>query len=151
MRIADLRTALLAVNTVGAAKLYWVAAPDVAKKASTLADTAGGDAFAAMSATGGELANLPAIVSSGVPAGSLYLIDASGIVADGGPVTVTATGQADVLMDTAPVMSSAVPTAAQMVNMFQTNSTALKANAWFGAEVLRDDAVAVVTGINWGG
>jgi hypothetical protein len=147
----DLRTALLAVNTVGAAKLYWVAAPDVAKRASTLADTVGGDAFAAMSATGGEMANLPALVSSGVPAGSLYLLDGSGIVADGGPVTVTATGQGDVLMETAPTMDTTTPTAAQLVNMFQTNSTALKAHAWFAAEVLRDDAVAVVTSINWGG
>ena len=103
-------------------------------------------------ASGGELANLPCIVSSGVPAGSLlYLVDASGIAADGGPVTVTASGQADVLMETAPNMSTATPTPAQMVSMFQTNSTALKAHAWFAAEVLRDDAVAVVTGINWGG
>ncbi len=73
----DLRTALLSLSTSGASKLYWVASVDVAKKASTLADTAGGAAFAAMSPSGGELCNLPALVASGVPAGSLYLIDAS--------------------------------------------------------------------------
>ena len=146
----DLRTALLAVNTVGAARLYWVAAPDVAAKASTLADTAGGDAFAAMSASGGELANLPCIVSSGVSSGELYLIDASGIAADGGPVTVVASSQADILMDTAPAMNGTTPTPAAMVSMFETNSTALKCDARFGASVLRDDCVAVVTGINWG-
>lgn len=148
---ADLRAALMAVNSVGTARLYWVAAPDVAKMASVL--TNGGlDAFPAMSASGGEMANLPAIVSSGVPDGNLYLIDASGIAADGGPVTVATSSQADVLMDTAPPMNSTTPTAAAaMVSMFQSNSTALKADAWFGAQVLRDDAVAVITGIAWGG
>src|SRR5262249_8920700 len=65
----DLRTGLLAVNTVGNAKLYWIAAKDVASKASTLADSAGLDAFPAMSATGGEMANLPCIVASGIPSG----------------------------------------------------------------------------------
>jgi len=122
----DLRTALLAVNTVGAAKLYWIAAPDVAKKASTLADTAGLDAFGAMSATGGELANLPCIVASGVPAGELFLIDASGIAVDAGPPTIDASSETNVLMDTSPSMDSSTPTAASTVSMYQTNSTALK-------------------------
>jgi len=147
---SDLRTALLAVNSVGMAKPYWISSVDVAKKASTLTDTAGLDAFPAMSATGGEMANLPAIVSSGVPAGELYLVDASGIAADGGPVTVRASSQADVLMDSAPTMDSDTPTGAQMTSMFQSNSTALLANAWIAAQVLRDDAVAVITGIDWG-
>jgi HK97 family phage major capsid protein len=148
---ADLRAALLAVNTVGAAKLYWIAAPDVAKRASTL-DATGLDAFPAMSAMGGELANLPCIVSSsGVPAGSLYLVDASGIAADGGPVTVKVSTQGDVLMDTAPPMNATTPTPASLVSLWQTNSTGLLANAWLGAQVLRDDAVAVITGISWGG
>ena len=96
------------------------------------------------------MANLPAIVSSGVPAGELYLVDASGIAADGGPVTVRASTQADVLMDSAPTMDSDTPTPATMTSMFQSNSTALAANAWIAAQVLRDDAVAVITGIDWG-
>jgi HK97 family phage major capsid protein len=111
----DLRTALLALDIGGASKLYWIATPDVAARASTLADTAGGDAFAAMSASGGELANLPAIVSSGVPSGSLYLVDASGIAADGGPVTVETSWQADVLMDTAPT----APGGSAMTSLFK--------------------------------
>ena len=137
----------MAVNTVGQAKLYWIAAPDVAKMASILDP----DVFPAMSASGGEIANLPAVVSSGVPDGSLYLIDGSGIAADGGAVTVSASSQADILMDTQPSMDATTPTPASMVSMFQSNSTALKADAWFGVQVLRDDAVAVIEGISWGG
>jgi HK97 family phage major capsid protein len=145
----DLRTALLAVNNIGTANLYWVCSPDVAKKASTLADTAGLDAFPAMSATGGELANLPAVVSSGVPAQTLYLIDASQIAADAGPVEIDASYEADVQMSDAPTMTSSTPTAATQVSMFQTNSAAIRATAWFGCVKLRESAVSVITGINW--
>jgi hypothetical protein len=141
----DLRAALTAVNSAGIARLYWVASEDVGKFGSTLATS--WPAFLAASATGGELANLPMLVSSGVPSGTLYLVDATGIAADGGPVTVDISTQADVLMDTAPPMNSTTPTPATVVSMFQTDSTALKALAIFGAAKLRANAVAVITGI----
>ena len=54
-------------------------------------------------------------------------------------------------MNTAPTMDGTTPAGAAVVSMFQTNSTALRATAWFGATVLRDDAVAEITGISWGG
>ena len=57
----DLRAALTAVNSAGIARLYWLAAEDVGAFASTLATAWPG--FAAASATGGELANLPMLVS----------------------------------------------------------------------------------------
>jgi hypothetical protein len=151
--LADLRAALLAVNSVGLARLYWVAAPDVAKLASTLSITDGGPAFAAASATGGELANLPLLVSSGLGAGTLALLNGSGIAANGLAPVVSVSTQADIAMDTAPPMNATTPTPAQMVSMFQTNSAAVKAIAEFAVEKLRDDAVTTVTGINattWG-
>ena len=132
----DLRTALLSINSIGTAKLFWIAGVDVAKRASVLATTTGADAFVAMSAMGGELANLPCIVSSGIPANELVLIDASGIAADGGPVSVTASTQADIMMNTAPTMDSDPVVEAAMTSMWQNNCTAIKATAWFGAEVL---------------
>jgi hypothetical protein len=147
---ADLRAALLSVNTFGAARLFWICAGDVAKMASTLAAAGGLDAFPAMSASGGEMAALPCIVSSGLPKGTLMLIDGSGIAADGGPVDVRASKQADILMDTAPGMSSTVPTPAAVVSTFQTDSTAVLTTVWFGAQLLRDDCVAVIENIDWG-
>lgn len=147
---ADLRAALLAVNSGSAGRLYWIASVDTAKMASTLSTTAGGMAFQAASAAGGELAGLPLLVSGGLADGALALVDAAGIAANGLGPTVSVSTQADILMDTAPPMNSTTPTAAQMVSMFQTNSTALQAVAWFGAEKIRDDSVAMVHGITWG-
>jgi hypothetical protein len=141
----DLRAALLATNAAGIARPYWIAAVDVAKFASTLGTNL--PAFAAASAVGGELANLPMLVSSGVASGTLYLIDASGFAADGGPVAIEVSSEADILMNTAPPMNSTTPTAASMVNMFQTDSAALKAVAMIGASKIRNDAAALITGI----
>jgi hypothetical protein len=144
----DLRAALLAVNSAGIARPYWLAAEDVAKFASTLSNAAAGPAFAAASATGGELANLPMLVSSGIPSGTLYLVDAAGIAADGAEATVEASGNADVYMDTAPPMNATTPTpSGSLVSMFQTDSIAVKAVATIGAAKLRSSAVALVTGI----
>jgi hypothetical protein len=141
----DLRALLVAVNMAGIARPYFIASVDVGKFASSLPTFL--PAFAAASATGGELCNLPLLVSSGVPAGTLYLIDGAGIAADAGPPEVTVSAEADVQMDTAPTGSSATPTPATMVSMYATNNVAVKAMAIFGAAKLRADAVAVVTGI----
>jgi HK97 family phage major capsid protein len=152
----DLRVALLAVNSVGSARLYWLCSPDVAKRASVLTDTSGLDAFPEMSAStdkntglAGMMAGLPVLIASGVPAGELFLVDASGIAVDAGPPAINVSGNANIQMDTAPGMTSSGPSAAQLVSMYQTNSTAIKADAWFGAAVLRNNAVAVVSNINW--
>jgi hypothetical protein len=141
----DLRAALMAVNTVGIAKPYWIGSTDIGKLGSTLATFF--PAFNACSAVGGELANLPFLVSSGVPSGTLYLVDGSGIAVDAYPPEISVSAEADLQMDTAPTGSSATPTAVSMVSMFGTNSIAVKAVAVFGAVKLRADAVAVVTGI----
>jgi hypothetical protein len=141
----DVRSALQQGNLAGIARPYWIGAQDVGKFASTLSTYL--YAFAAASAVGGELANLPFLVSSGVPSGTLYLVDGSGIAADALSPTIDVSSQADLEMNTAPTSSSATPTAASMVSMFGTNSTAVKAVAVFGAAKLRSDAVAVVTGI----
>ena len=144
---ADLRAALLQVSTAGPelARPYALAAPDVAVRAAALATADGAQVFVAASPSGGEIANVPLLVSSGVPDGSLVIIDAAGIAVDAAAPTTEASQHADLLMRTDPTMP------AQMTSMWQSNSTALKANAIFGAEILRPDAVAVVTGITWGG
>jgi len=145
----DLRAALAAVPSGGdIPRLYWIASEDVGKFGSTLAHAATGPAFGAASAVGGELANLPMLVSSGVASGTLYLVDASGIAADAGPVTVDVSNQSDILMDSAPSMNSTTPTAGSLVSMFQTDSTALRSVAIFGAAKIRSNAVSVITGIN---
>ena len=89
--------------------------------------------------------------SFGMAPGTLALIDGSGIVAGNDTIELRSSTQTSLLMSSTPNMSSAVPTPAQMVSMWQSNSIAYLAEASFGAQVLRDDAVALVTNIAWGG
>ena len=78
--LTDLRTALDAVNSVGSARLFWIASQDVAKRLSTFPKLCPN-----ASASGGEVVeNLPLLVSSAAEAGSLRLLDASGVAATGG-------------------------------------------------------------------
>jgi len=146
--MADLRAAMAAVNFVGQARPYWLAHPTTAGIMSTLTAAKGGAATNAASLVGGELANLPLLTSTGIAPGSLYLIDASGIVVDAMPPTVDVSSEADIQMDTAPTMDSTVPTATSMVSIFTTNSVAMLASAFFSALRLRANAIAVVNGIN---
>jgi hypothetical protein len=143
--LTDLRRALLAVGSSSNAALYWIAAPDVAKRASAL----GPNLFPAMSALGGELLNLPCLVSSAADAGSLYLIDASRIAADAATVELRASSHASIEMESSPDHDAASGQEAALVSMFQTGATALMATVLFGAEPTAADCVAIVQNIEW--
>jgi hypothetical protein len=65
-------------------------------------------------------------------------------------VTIDATSQGDIQMDSSPTNSSSVPTGTSMISTFGTDSTALRAGMIFGSQLLRDTAIAEVTGIAWG-
>lgn len=145
--LADLRAAMAAVNFVGQARPYWLAHPGVGALASTLSSAKGGPAFAAASVVGGELANLPLLISSGVPNGQLYFIDASGIAANGETPSVDISSEADIEMNTTPTSASDVPTMSTMTSLYGTDSTALRSIAYLAAVRLRANAVSVVTGI----
>jgi hypothetical protein len=145
----DVRALLSAVDTAGVgsiAKLYFIGGTNVGKLGSTLATYF--PAFTAVSATGGELANLPLVISSGLPVDELLLVDGSGIAADADAPEVSVSSEADLQMDSAPTGSSATPTSSSVVSMYATNSIAVRATAIFGAARLRADAVAVVNSIS---
>lgn len=149
---SDLKNLLSVVPHHAGSRFYFIAAPDVAISASTLQDTNGMFVHPMMSATGGELLNIPTLVSSAVPAGSLVLVDASGLAGDAEGVTVELSREADVEMvaGDAETLSSITPTPAELVSLWQTNSTAIRANLWFGVERIRADSIAVLDGIAWG-
>lgn len=136
----DLQAALLAVTTSGNSALFWVMSPDVAKRASTFTEI-----FPAMSAQGGEMVNLPALVTNVLSAGTLALIDASGIAGDFDTIELRASTQTAVEMSDLPTADAG----STLVSMFQTNGLALMATTLFAAEVLRANCVAMVTDIAW--
>lgn len=145
--LADVRAAMLAVASDALERPYFIASPDVGKLAATLSDVKGGPAFMAASSIGGELGNVPLLISSGLAPGTLVYLDAGQIVANGEAPTIDVSSETNISMDTVPPMAADVPTAASMVSMYQTDSTALRSTVLFACDKLRANSVSLVTGI----
>jgi hypothetical protein len=79
----------------------------------------------------------------------MILADARQIAAATGTVEIDTSRQASLQFDTSP--DSPVSAATVLRNLFQTNSAALRATRYFGAERLGDNAVALVTGQSYSG
>jgi Phage capsid family len=93
-----------------------------------------------MTVSGGTIAGIKVVVSNA--ATDAILFDASQIAANSDTIVIDASSQASVQLDDNP---SSGP--AQMVSLFQSNMRAMRATRYFGAEVLRPEAVAVITGV----
>ncbi|ORE97468.1 phage capsid and scaffold protein [Aurantimonas sp. 22II-16-19i] len=147
---ADLRALVMSVSNEGDSKPYFIFGTTAAKAAATLYE-AGQFVFPAMSSRGGEVLNAPALVSSSIAADSVMLIDGNGIGATIGEVEIDFSEAAAIEMVDSTSGSSVNPTAVQLVSMFQNHSTCLRAVAYFNVKRLRDDALAVLTDVAWGG
>ena len=126
--------ATFAANEISLAGSYWIMTPDAALALSMIRTT-GGENFAYPNITmdGGSWFGLPVITSSSVPnsisAGSIVaLVKGSEVfMADDGAVAIDVSTEASLEMSDAPTITSAAPTAASLVSMWQTNSIAIRA------------------------
>lgn len=151
--VDDIKTLLDAVNT-GEGRLAWVAAKNVANRMSLLQWPAG--AAKAVSPEGvSEFLNLPFAVSPGLADGTLILFDGDQVVGDIESLGVDLSQHATLEMDTAPIHDSGVgsgdaPTPApSLVSLWQTDSVGLRLSAFFGVSRATDNALAIMTGIDW--
>lgn len=125
-----------------------------ARALSLMKNPLGQSTYPGITPTGGTFLGIPVIVSNYVPsdtAGSLLvLVNASDIwFADDGQVTVDASQEASIEMADAPTGASGTPTAATLVSMWQTNSTAYRAERYINWARRRDSGIAYLTGVNY--
>ena len=137
----------------------WIMPATVALALSLMRNGLGNREFPDLSMKGGMLEGFPVIVSEYVPnvlittvspnrsRDIMILVDASEIwLADDGQVTLDASNQASLLMDTAPTGQSVstgspnAPAASTVVSMWQTNSVALKAERYINWKLRRPAA-----------
>ena len=138
----DLR-ALLGMLRYGAnARLYWVVPPSYAAHIAN-----DGNRWPEMTYVGGTMAGIKVIVSDALPLHTAIMFDASQIVANAGTVELDASDHADLQLDSAPTQDATVPTASNLVSMFQTNSTALRLERSFGFKLMRATAAASLSGL----
>lgn len=130
----------------------WIMPSMVALSLSLMTNPLGQREFPNVALNGGNFNGMPVIVSDYVPAGTVILANASDIfLADDGQVTLDASREASLQMDTAPTGNSLTGSGTATVSMFQTNSVAIRAERYINWQKRRASAVAVLTGVAWGG
>jgi hypothetical protein len=147
--LADLRAALAAVSLTGSEDLVFLASPDVAVRASTYVNAGGVRLFPLMGPAGGQMLNVPVLVSGALPAGTLALLDSSSVAAGSETITLDLSDSATLEMRDNPTADSVEGTPANQVSMFQTNSVAFRSVAWFAAERFRQQSFALINNVNW--
>jgi len=126
-----------------------------ARGLSLMRNALGNAEFPGISVLGGTFEGVPVIVSNYVPAtsdGSLFILAFAPeiFLADDGTVTLDASREASIQMDTAPDHNSGSPKSAELVSMYQTNSVALRAERYINWARRRQQAVAYLKGVKWG-
>lgn len=111
--------------------------------------------FPEISMLGGKLEGLPVIVSQHIANDLVVLANASDVLlADDGMVSIDASREATLeMLDAALLQNSgtgAGAAAGTMVNMFQTNSVAIRAERWITWKRRRSGSVALLNAVEWG-
>lgn len=149
---ADIDAAMLAFITanLSTASGVWIMSEVLGQRISRIKNPLGQREYPEIGPKGGILAGLPVITSQYVPAGLIALVATSEVyLADDGQVTVNASREASLEMRDDPTNNSLTPTAAQMVSMFQTDSTAIKVVRHVNYERRRPEGVVVITGATY--
>lgn len=122
---------------------------------SMMQNPLGQSEFPGLTMNGGTFMGVPVVVSDYLPVSSgghiVVLANARDIwLADDGQVTIDASQEASLQMDSAPTNNSATGTATSLVSMFQTNSTAFRAERYINWARRRTTGVAYLSDVNWG-
>ena len=88
-----------------------------------LTDQKGVSAFPNLTPTGGSINGIPVLVSDGVLTGNVILIDATGIAAASGDVTLNEFREGSVQLDTSP--DSPPSAATNFISLWQNNLSAI--------------------------
>jgi hypothetical protein len=137
--IADVRTDLLslmsAIDLGATSRLFLLMAQDAWKR------------FMLLDLGNSRLGSaLTPIFSDAVPAGTAALVDADGVAADIGPMAIDRSRHGALQLNDDPQAGPQT-----MTSLWQTNSVAIRVERTFAFAKIRDNAVAVLTDIEWGG
>lgn len=149
--VADVKQLLDAVQPTSESSLMFIMASDVQRAGATITNASGAFQFPNLTPTGGDILGIPTMPSDQMIDGTMALIDATRIAGETGTIQVDASDHTTIeMLDAALVQDSTTGTGTSLVSMFQTNSVAIRALLDFDAQVVRENAVAEITGIAWG-
>ncbi|WP_455424803.1 phage major capsid protein [Dryocola sp. LX212] len=133
------------------AKGVWLMSSTTSLSLSMMRNPLGQKVYPELTLLGGTFFGLPVIVSQYV-GDQLVLVNAGDVyLADDGQVMIDASREASLEMASAPTQDATAGSGAQLVSMWQTNSVAIRAERWINWQRRRNEAVAVVSGVNYSG
>lgn len=147
----DLRSMLLQTNALGTPRLAFVMGTEAIKRAVTLGSADGVPIFPDLSPSGGSMLKVPTMVSSGIAADEIYLIEGSCVGANIGAIDLNPGLHADLEMSDAPVHNAITPTPTTLVSAWQNNLVPYRGTVVYGATCLKDNAIIRLENVNWGG
>jgi HK97 family phage major capsid protein len=137
---ADFNDALASIQIGATSRVFLIAPPSVVKIIATLRGTAGA-AFPDMGINGGTIAGV-AVLPSDSLSDSMILLDATGVAVDSATVVLDGSDQAAIQMADAVTDGSA-----ELTSLWQNNLRAIRAERRFACQLLRSDAVAVISNV----
>lgn len=149
---ADVASMAAQIRTGAGSSLVLGINPDLLKRVALLTDTAGQLAFPALTVDGGELQGIAVVPTDALAAdtggSTMILVDAAQVALADGPVEIRNSQHASLQLNDAP---DSPPTAGTVAtSLWQNNLVASLAERHFGIARLRDTAVAVLNGANYG-
>ncbi len=162
---ADIRAlfnAFIAANNAPTTGV-WVMPATTALALSLLQNPLGQPEFPGITMTGGTFFGLPVVVSEYVPTVTtvpadpadgafVVLLNATDIyLGDDGGISVDMSREASLEMADNPTGTSATPTAASLVSLWQTNSVGFRAERTINWQLRRPTAVQMLDQVTWGG
>lgn len=146
--LADLAAAIRNVSLSSRSRLFLAADP-VTVAALALME---GEAFSDMTVNGGVVRGVQIVPTDAIQRDTsgarLILIDASQVAAATASITLDASEQASLQLNSTPDDPPSASTV--LTSMWQQNLRALKATRWFSFKRLRDNAVVTINGANYG-
>ena len=137
--LEDLSALLAAMSYGSDARLYFIIRPEDVAQAATTQEVAG-PAYPTLGIGGGSVAGVQVLVSDQLADGVAVLVDATQVLTGTTPLTLDASGNAALYLQGETLRS-----------MFQQDEVALRSERMVAVHVLRDTAVASLSGVAYSG
>jgi hypothetical protein len=115
-----------------------------------LPDSAGSGGFPQATVQGGSIGGIPLLVCDEVTSGEMILLDAGAVAAGtSGALVLEQSNEATIQLDTAPDSPQSATT--NVISLWQNNLSAIRAERYLGAKLIRSDAIAKLSGVSYTG
>jgi HK97 family phage major capsid protein len=133
--LSDLDTALQAVTVGAGSKLYLIVPPAIWKSIALMRDSAG------PIMVDGVIGGIIRVLASDATTDTGYLVDATQVATENGLVELRSAEHATLQMDDDPTSGH------NLISLWMNDLVGMRAERWFGCELLRSDGAALVTGM----